>query len=38
VVLFITVPSDKMTVGAQGAVAPLAHRTVRWHTEQSGEL
>jgi hypothetical protein len=23
---------------AQLAVAPLAHRTVRWHTGQSGEL
>jgi hypothetical protein len=28
--LFITVPSDDSTVGVQGVVAPLAHRTVRW--------
>jgi hypothetical protein len=30
--------SAQSTVGAQGAVASLAHRTVRWHTGQSGEL
>jgi hypothetical protein len=36
--LFIIVPSDETTVGAQGAIAPLTHRTVRWHTGQSGEL
>ena len=28
----------QVTVGVQGAVAPLAHRIVRWHTGQSGEL
>jgi hypothetical protein len=36
--LLITVPSDEQTVGVQGAVAPLAHREVRWHTGWSGEL
>jgi hypothetical protein len=30
--------SEQSIVGAQGAVAPLAHRTVWWHTGQSGEL
>jgi hypothetical protein len=30
--------SWQVTVGAQGAVARLVHRTVRWHTRQSGEL
>jgi hypothetical protein len=38
VALFTTVDSAQSTVGVQGAVAPLAHRTVRWHTGQSGEL
>jgi hypothetical protein len=28
--------SEQSTVGAQGAIAPLVHRTVRWHTRQSG--
>jgi hypothetical protein len=30
--------SAQSIVGAQGVVAPLAHRIVRWHTGQSGEL
>jgi hypothetical protein len=30
--------SAQSTVGAQGAVAPLAHQIVRWHTGQSDEL
>jgi hypothetical protein len=30
--------SYQSIVGAQGAVARLLHRTVRWHTGQSGEL
>jgi hypothetical protein len=30
--------STQSTVGAQGAIAPLAHRTVRCHTRQSSEL
>jgi hypothetical protein len=37
-VLFTTVDFTQLIVGAQGAVAPLAHRTVWWHTGQSNEL
>jgi hypothetical protein len=32
-----TVHLSESTI-AQIAIAPLAHRTVRWHTGQSGEL
>jgi hypothetical protein len=34
----LTCSSKQSTVGAQGVVAPLAHRLVRWHTKQSGVL
>jgi hypothetical protein len=35
--LFTTVHLSRRPL-AQGVVAPLAHRTVRWHTGQFGEL
>jgi hypothetical protein len=36
--LYCTVPTVRVNRCTEVAVAPLAHRTVRWHTGQSGEL